>query len=170
MICHKEITGLLFTTLIAVNLLGSAQSSGACDMPKETKIVIVGAGASGIAAASRLLKRGVSDFVILEANDRIGGRINTKNFGDNVVDLGAQWIHGGSGNVVFDLASKHDLLSSDAFLFNSTKYEFATVDGEIMPVEESSAAVRIHRNNMAKIKPEDYKEVTGSNGDYLIKK
>ncbi|TGZ38464.1 Peroxisomal N(1)-acetyl-spermine/spermidine oxidase [Temnothorax longispinosus] len=49
-------------------------------MPKETKIVIVGAGASGIAAASRLLKRGMSDFVILEAKDRIGGRINTKDF------------------------------------------------------------------------------------------
>lgn len=50
-------------------------------MPNETKIVIVGAGASGIAAASRLLQRGISDFVILEANDRIGGRIHTKDFG-----------------------------------------------------------------------------------------
>ncbi|XP_077274574.1 uncharacterized protein LOC143904120 isoform X2 [Temnothorax americanus] len=139
-------------------------------MPKETKIVIVGAGASGIAAASRLLRRGVSDFVILEANDRIGGRINTTNFGEYVVDLGAQWVHGESGNVVFELASKHDLLSSDAGLLDPTKYEFATVNGEIMPVEESSAAVRIHRNLLDKIKPEDLKEVTGSYGDYLIRK
>lgn len=50
-------------------------------MPRETNIVIVGAGASGIAAASRLLQRGVDNFVILEANDRIGGRIYTKDFG-----------------------------------------------------------------------------------------
>jgi len=50
-------------------------------MPKKTKIVIVGAGAAGIAAASRLLRNGISDFVILEANDRIGGRVYTKDFG-----------------------------------------------------------------------------------------
>lgn len=65
----------------AVKPLAAAQSSGACSMPKEAKIVIVGAGAAGIAAASRLLRRGVSDFVILEANDRIGGRIHTRDFG-----------------------------------------------------------------------------------------
>ncbi|XP_071629018.1 peroxisomal N(1)-acetyl-spermine/spermidine oxidase-like isoform X2 [Temnothorax longispinosus] len=176
MICHKEITGLLFTTLIAINLLGSAQSSGACDMPKETKIVIVGAGASGIAAASRLLKKGVSDFVILEANDRIGGRINTKDFGANVVDLGAHYVCGEFGNVVFDLASKHDLLSSESVLLDFTNckpYEFATVNGEIMPAEESCAAVMIYFHNLDKIKrklKKDYKEVTGSYGDYLIKK
>ncbi|XP_024888856.1 polyamine oxidase 1-like [Temnothorax curvispinosus] len=139
-------------------------------MPKETKIVIVGAGASGIAAASRLLKRGVSDFVILEANDRIGGRINTTNFGEYVVDLGAEWVHGESGNVVFELASKHDLLSSDTGLLDPIKYEFATINGEIMPVEESRAAVSIHRNILDKIKPEDLKDVTGSYGDYLIRK
>jgi len=63
----------------AVKLLDAVQSSRACRMPKE--IVIVGAGAAGIAAASRLLQRGVNDFVILEASDRIGGRIYTKDFG-----------------------------------------------------------------------------------------
>jgi monoamine oxidase len=50
-------------------------------MSKKTKIVIVGAGAAGIAAASKLLKNGLNDFVILEANNRIGGRIHTVNFG-----------------------------------------------------------------------------------------
>jgi len=50
-------------------------------MSKKTKIVIVGAGAAGIAAASKLLKNGLNDFVILEANSRIGGRIHTVNFG-----------------------------------------------------------------------------------------
>lgn len=65
----------------AAKQLGAVQSSRARDMPKETKVVIVGAGAAGIAAASKLLQRGVSDFVILEANNRIGGRICTKDFG-----------------------------------------------------------------------------------------
>lgn len=50
-------------------------------MAKRTKIIIVGAGASGIAAASKLSQRGMNDFVILEANKRIGGRVHTVNFG-----------------------------------------------------------------------------------------
>ena len=39
--------------------------------------LIVGAGASGIAAASMLMQNGVHSIVILEAENRIGGRINT---------------------------------------------------------------------------------------------
>jgi len=50
-------------------------------MSKKAKIIIVGAGAAGIAAASKLLKNGLNDFVILEANNRIGGRVHTINFG-----------------------------------------------------------------------------------------
>jgi cation diffusion facilitator CzcD-associated flavoprotein CzcO len=47
----------------------------------EVQVVIVGAGASGIAAASWLMEHGVDNIVILEAEDRIGGRINTIPFG-----------------------------------------------------------------------------------------
>ena len=61
--------------------MDTEESSRACSLSKQTKIVIVGAGAAGIAAASRLLQKGENDFIILEANDRIGGRINTKAFG-----------------------------------------------------------------------------------------
>lgn len=50
-------------------------------MAKKTKIVIIGAGAAGIAAASRLLQKGVNNFIILEATNRIGGRIRTVSFG-----------------------------------------------------------------------------------------
>lgn len=50
-------------------------------MSKKTKTIIVGAGAAGIAAASKLLQKGMNDFVILEANNRIGGRVHTVNFG-----------------------------------------------------------------------------------------
>lgn len=50
-------------------------------MAKKTKVLIIGAGAAGIAAASRLLEQGIDDFIVLEATNRIGGRINTVNFG-----------------------------------------------------------------------------------------
>jgi protoporphyrinogen oxidase len=47
----------------------------------EVDYLIVGAGASGIAAASMLMQYGVNNIVILEAENRIGGRINTVPFG-----------------------------------------------------------------------------------------
>ncbi|KAL6260754.1 hypothetical protein P5V15_008277 [Pogonomyrmex californicus] len=135
-------------------------------MPKKIKIVIVGAGAAGIAAASRLMQKNVDDFVILEANDRIGGRIYTTNFGDNVVDLGAQWVHGQTGNVVFQLASKHDLLDSNAGLLDPSKHEFITINGEIMPEKESSEALMIYYNI---VKQAELNKERGSYGDYFIR-
>ena len=57
----------------------------------DKKIFIIGAGASGVAAATKLVSNGFQQVTILEAGDRIGGRINTIPFGANVVDMGAQW-------------------------------------------------------------------------------
>lgn len=45
------------------------------------RVLIVGAGAAGIAAASRLAERGMSDFAILEAENRLGGRLYTTSIG-----------------------------------------------------------------------------------------
>lgn len=58
----------------------------------DKKIIIVGAGASGVAAATRLLSNGFKNVIILESQNRIGGRIDTIPFGANVVDMGAQWL------------------------------------------------------------------------------
>lgn len=55
------------------------------------KIVIIGAGLSGIAAGSRLYENGFKNLTILEAENRIGGRVHTIPWASNVVDLGAQW-------------------------------------------------------------------------------
>lgn len=61
----------------------------------ETDVVIVGAGAAGLAAARDL---SVSNFnvVVLEARDRIGGRINTHfdSKSPAPIELGAEFVHG----------------------------------------------------------------------------
>lgn len=49
-------------------------------MFRKPKIIIVGAGAAGIAAAARLIEKGLENIKILEAKDRIGGRIHTVEF------------------------------------------------------------------------------------------
>jgi monoamine oxidase len=56
-------------------------------------IIIVGAGASGLSAAKKLQENGIS-YQILEASDKLGGRIQKNiDFADFPIDLGAEWIH-----------------------------------------------------------------------------
>ena len=52
-----------------------------------SKYIIVGAGLSGLTTAHALLKAGEEDFIILEARNRIGGRIHTI----EGIDVGATW-------------------------------------------------------------------------------
>lgn len=53
---------------------------------------IIGAGLAGLAAAQHLADRGL-DVVVLEARDRVGGRIENKTLSDGAyVELGGQWI------------------------------------------------------------------------------
>jgi spermine oxidase len=73
-------------------------------------VIIIGAGASGIAAATKLLENSFNNITILEAEDRIGGRINTVKFGQNVVDLGAEYCTGTKGNIAYDLVKDYDVL------------------------------------------------------------
>lgn len=57
------------------------------------KIIIVGAGAAGM-AAGYLLKKHRVDFMIIEAAPQVGGRIKkASDFVDFPIDLGAEWIH-----------------------------------------------------------------------------
>ncbi|KAG7401968.1 hypothetical protein PHYBOEH_008489 [Phytophthora boehmeriae] len=76
------------------------------------RVVVVGAGMAGLAAADALLASGqfsVEDLCVLEAQSRIGGRIHTRVFSDELpvkVEAGAAWIHGTEGNPFVDLARK----------------------------------------------------------------
>jgi phytoene dehydrogenase-like protein len=56
------------------------------------RVVVVGAGIAGLAAASRLREAGI-DYVVLEARDGIGGRLHTIDLAGVPVDLGGSWIH-----------------------------------------------------------------------------
>lgn len=55
--------------------------------------IVIGAGVAGLTAA-RLLTKSGRRVVVLEARDRVGGRVWTDRSDGLVTDLGASWIHG----------------------------------------------------------------------------
>ncbi len=58
----------------------------------EVSVVVVGAGFAGLAAARKIQERGLP-VCLLEARDRVGGRVHTTTLRDGTwVDVGGQWI------------------------------------------------------------------------------
>lgn len=67
--------------------------------------MVVGAGISGLAAAQQLRQKGY-DVLVLEAQEKVGGRIRTNRSLGMPFDEGASWIHGPRRNPIIDLAAK----------------------------------------------------------------
>jgi putrescine oxidase len=53
--------------------------------------IVIGAGVTGLTAAWRLTAAG-RDVLVLEARDRVGGRLRTERHGDNDFEIGGQWV------------------------------------------------------------------------------
>ncbi len=80
----------------------------------EQGVVVVGAGAAGLAATRRLRAEGVA-VTLIEAGGRIGGRAWTGQIGGDPFDHGASWLHDAERNPLVDLADGDDrLINSDA--------------------------------------------------------
>jgi polyamine oxidase len=61
------------------------------------RVVVIGAGIAGLTVANALTQGGV-ECVVVEARDRIGGRLHTVDLAGTTVDLGGSWIHTPIGN------------------------------------------------------------------------
>lgn len=59
-----------------------------------TDVIIVGAGAAGLSAYREIQRlEPTLNIILLEATDRIGGRVKKATFGGYTVELGANWLH-----------------------------------------------------------------------------
>ncbi|CAM9484802.1 unnamed protein product [Rangifer tarandus platyrhynchus] len=76
----------------------------------QPRVVVIGAGLAGLAAAKALLEQGFTDVTVLEASSRIGGRVQSVKLGHATFELGATWIHGSHGNPIYHLAEANGLL------------------------------------------------------------
>jgi len=89
----------------------------------DTNVLIVGGGLAGLSAAYALAGQG-RDFLLVEARDRLGGRILSETFGDGRFDLGPAWfwpgqpriasLIGALGLSAFPQYGSGDLLIEDA--------------------------------------------------------
>lgn len=59
----------------------------------DADVLILGAGMAGLAAARKIAEAGVQ-VLVLEAEGRVGGRVFSRRVGSEVVELGAEFVHG----------------------------------------------------------------------------
>ena len=100
--------------------------------PPDTKsVLVVGAGMAGLAAARSLADAGWP-VRLIEARDRIGGRINTTRDWGVPLEMGASWIHGATNNPLMELAK-----SAGAQLVPTAYYKYSklAVDPGLQPLD-----------------------------------
>src|ERR1700712_936056 len=78
--------------------------TAAAQLPREADIVVIGAGAAGIAAARRIMAAN-RKVIVVEAAGQIGGRCQTDSTSFDVpFDRGARWMHNPDTNPMIKLA------------------------------------------------------------------
>ncbi len=114
---------------------------------RETEVLIIGAGMAGLAAAKRLTELNY-DVIVLEARNRIGGRVWTDDSLGVPLDIGASWIHGVKNNPLSKLA---DLINAERIKTDYDNGLVYDVDGSIIPTAEMAESERLFENLMSQI-------------------
>ena len=134
--------------LLAPNLLASYCKDENITNSIGKTVLIIGAGISGLAAAKKLKDKGFT-VIVLEAQEKIGGRLRTDRSMGIAFDEGASWIHGPNVNPITKLASQagaNTYLTDDdnlaVFDNNGTAYSDAFLDRQYTQFENALNAVR----------------------------
>ncbi|MEM7119549.1 MAG: NAD(P)/FAD-dependent oxidoreductase [Chloroflexota bacterium] len=95
-------------------------------MPSDVDVIIIGAGAAGLAAAKELGRLGLT-YTLAEGAERIGGRAYTKEIAPDVwFDMGCAWLVGGASNPFTRIADELGigLDKNHSHLFQEANHRF----------------------------------------------
>lgn len=116
----------------------------------EQTVIVIGAGMAGISAARHLQDAGIR-VTILEARERIGGRIHTNtNFGV-ALDCGASWIHRVDGNPIYHLTEKYKIKTQFTDYESIKTYDS---DGQVVDDDEIEHAENLFEEIMDRLDKE----------------
>ena len=121
---------------------------------QSTQVIVVGAGISGLAAAEKLTSEGI-EVIVLEAQDRVGGRLRTDRSLGIPFDEGASWIHGPKGNPITELAKKSNI---NTFLTDDNSLEIYDKKGEKYDIQKSDRKYYDYLSALGKVEDESNAE------------
>lgn len=157
--------------LLTPSILASACKKNETIDPKDKTVIVVGAGISGLAAAKKLKERGFN-VVVLESQNKVGGRLSSNRSLGIAFDEGASWIHGIDGNPITTLAQEagmnsfhtvdesrksYDIggLARTAANYDAAEDELYSILGTLMNSGSSSQSFQTVFNNLHPTKAND---------------
>lgn len=93
---------------------------------KKKTVIVIGAGISGLAAAKKLNENGFN-VVVLESQNKVGGRLKTNRSLGIAFDEGASWIHGIDGNPITSLAEQAGMNTFETIDENRKSYDLGGI-------------------------------------------
>lgn len=101
-------------------------------------VIVIGSGIAGLACADKLKKSG-KNVLVLEARDRIGGRLYSIKNEDETFDLGASWIHGIENNPLWEIVKNNKI---ETAIFNYIDSDFFHENGQEFTAAEKQDFVQ----------------------------